>query len=267
MKKTIEYISVRNLVLDPQHVRLPTHLRGASEKAIIEYMLLDASTVELIQAIAENGFFAGEQLLVVEIDGGNYKVIEGNRRATAVKLLKNPELTSVQKNKVNQVVADADHKPDPIPCLVFDKEDEIHKYLGYRHITGIQPWNLRQKARYLNYFKDVYSDLTTEFEQTSFEALRNFLPLNANVKQLGKNSDYTGDAQSKIRALAKDLNVSINENEIIQIQGTQERGLDVIGWLPFKDQIPNMITILVQCACGTEWYKKQNKTKRFENAY
>jgi hypothetical protein len=116
-------------------------------------MLLEASTIELMQAIGENGFFAGELLLVVPIDDKNYRVIEGNRRTTAVKLLRNPSLATVQTKKVQQVYQNADHRPDDIPCLIFKKEDEIHKYLGYRHITGVEPWNLRQKARYVNSLK------------------------------------------------------------------------------------------------------------------
>lgn len=179
MNNSIEYIKVENLQIDDQNPRLPTYLKSKPEEQIIEYMLLDASTIELMQAIAENGFFIGEQLLVVKIDKNKYKVIEGNRRTTAVKLLLNPGLATVQKNKVNSVVSEAKYKPIEIPCLVFDTEKEIHNYLGYRHITGIQPWNLRQKARYLNSLKeDLYSDIT--FEEACKELAR----------MIGSRKDY-----------------------------------------------------------------------------
>ena len=86
-----EYIKIPldKLKLDPNNPRLPKSLRvkGASEEEIIEYMLLDASLIELMMAIGENNFFPGEQLLVVKDMGDSYKVVEGNRRLSAVKLL------------------------------------------------------------------------------------------------------------------------------------------------------------------------------------
>lgn len=122
----------------------------------------------------------------------------------------------------------------------------------------------------LNYFNQFEPELTTEFEEISFKVLCNYLPQTPKsiTKQFGKNSDYTGSAEKKIKALAKDLNIPINEDEIFGVvDGNQERGLDIIGWVPFHDQIPNMFVIMVQCACGKEWHKKLNETERYENYY
>jgi len=156
MGQSIEHMKIDDLLLDDNNPRMPSHLKGASEDEIIAYMLLEAATIELMQAIGENDYFVGEQLLVVANKEGKYKVIEGNRRLTAVKLLNNPGLANVQTSRVKKVTDGANHIPKEIPCLVFDTEEEIHKYLGYRHITGIQPWNLRQKARYLFSLKEKH---------------------------------------------------------------------------------------------------------------
>lgn len=158
-----EYIKIplNKLKLDSNNPRLPKSLRdkGASEEEIIEYMLLDASLIELMMAIGENNFFPGEQLLVVK-EGENYKVVEGNRRLSAVKLLSNPALTKVQTAKVQKAYDEAKFRPDEIPCLVFGADSEIHNYLGYRHITGIKEWKLLEKARYLTSLRnDNFSDV------------------------------------------------------------------------------------------------------------
>src|SRR5690606_11897920 len=131
--------------------RLPKSKHGKSEKAVIEFMLLEAATLELMLAIAENDFFAGELLLVVEdkADPGKYIVVEGNRRLTAVKLLNNPDLTSVKKIATKEIAGGAKFKPLELPCLVFEDKNKILKYLGFRHITGIKSWRLLEKARYL----------------------------------------------------------------------------------------------------------------------
>lgn len=177
-KPQSENISLNNLFLDDENPRLPKSLQGSSEKEILEYMLLDASLIELMLAIGKNDFFPGEQLLVVKIKEkepkskqekkGNdkksvevsYKVIEGNRRLSAVKLLNNPSLVSVQKTKIQQAVDEAEYKPTEIPCLIFNTAEEIHNYLGYRHITGIKEWKLLEKARYLfELWKSQYAKL------------------------------------------------------------------------------------------------------------
>jgi hypothetical protein len=158
-------ISVKNLMLDKQNPRLPTYMRGKDEKDIIDYMVLEESTLELMQAIGEKGFFPGEQLLVVKQEN-MYLVVEGNRRLTAVKLLNNPEITSAQSTIVKKISQEGKFENQEIttlPCMVFEKEEDIHDYLGYRHVTGIKPWNLRQRAEYISYLKDKnFANLTIE---------------------------------------------------------------------------------------------------------
>ena len=119
----------------------------------------------------------------------------------------------------------------------------------------------------LPYFRDFTAVLTSDFEHVSFEALRNFLPDFAIVRQLGKNSDYKGTAQQKILAIAEELNVKVNEHELEKVEGNQERGLDVIGWIPFLDRYANILCILGQCACGKDWNTKLSESRRFEFSY
>lgn len=143
-------ISIDLLELDSSNPRLPKSMHGKSETEIIKYMLLDASLIELMLAIGENDFFPGEQLLVVKDNDNKYRVIEGNRRLSAVKLLNNPELANVQLSKIRKVLEDTRYRPTQVPCLIFPTEESIHNYLGYRHITGIKEWRLLEKARYLS---------------------------------------------------------------------------------------------------------------------
>jgi hypothetical protein len=155
-------INIVRLKLDEQNPRIPKSIRESkpTEQQLIEYMLLDASLIELMLAIGQNGYFPGEQLLVVlDTTDNKYRVIEGNRRLSAVKLLNNPELATVQKSKVQQVIKETTERPTEIPCLIFDNEQEIHKYLGFKHITGIKEWRSLEKARYLYGLKEsLFSD-------------------------------------------------------------------------------------------------------------
>ncbi|TCD01223.1 hypothetical protein [Pedobacter psychroterrae] len=119
----------------------------------------------------------------------------------------------------------------------------------------------------LNIFSLFQPELTTEFEIVCFEVLKNFLPDHAIVKSFGKKSDYQGSAVQKIQALADDLKIKIDEDGFNEIskKGNQEKGLDLIGWIPFDDIVPNFLAILAQCACGKDWNKKLHETSRYNN--
>jgi len=155
-KYEFKNIDIAQLKIDEHNPRIPKSVRESNptEQQLIEYMLLDASLIELMLAIGQNGYFPGEQLLVVLDADSKYRVIEGNRRLSAVKLLNNPELATVQKSKVSQVIKETTERPAEIPCLIFDNALEIHKYLGFKHITGIKEWRSLEKARYLYGLKE-----------------------------------------------------------------------------------------------------------------
>lgn len=117
----------------------------------------------------------------------------------------------------------------------------------------------------LNLFKPFQSDLTSEFELVSKEALKNYLPNFAQVKNFGKNTEFQGYAHEKIRLLASEMNINVDEEYLSTIasMGTQDLGLDVVGWMPLLDKIGNYISIFGQCACGKDWNKKLNETRRY----
>lgn len=182
-KDKFRKIRYSKIKLDPENPRLPGSFRKGTktEKDLINWMLLEAATVELMYAIGQNGYFIGEQLLVVEDKDNpeNYVVIEGNRRLTAVKLLNEPELATVKKAAIGEVLENTDERPQEIPCLVFDDKNEILKYLGFRHITGIKSWKLLQKASYL------YEVYHSEFDNKNFiQKCRNI------AKNIGSSSNY-----------------------------------------------------------------------------
>lgn len=121
----------------------------------------------------------------------------------------------------------------------------------------------------LSLFSMFQPELTSDFEMVSFQALKNFLPAHAVVKSFGKNSEYTGIAKDKITQLAGEMNLEIDYSSLNQIsdEGVQERGLDLVGWIPFDDNNPNTLSFFCQCACGKEWYKKLTESRRYENYY
>lgn len=134
--------------------------------------------------------------------------------------------------------------------------------------------NTRQKvyiflllASNLSIFGLFNHELTTEFETISYEALKNFLPPKSIIKEMGVNTQYSGNTIDKINQLANEINIKVDEEAIKQIskKANKEKGLDLIGWIPFDDGLPNLLLILCQCACGKEWYNKLSETGSYEN--
>ena len=144
---------IEELEFDPENPRLPKRLQSRSEREVIEWMLLDASLLDLVASIGLNGFFPGEPLLVIENKlNGKYTVIEGNRRLASCKILNNPDLASVKYKTIQSLVQDSNKEtiPTSVPAFLFEKREDILEYLGYRHVTGVKSWGALPKAKYLN---------------------------------------------------------------------------------------------------------------------
>ena len=154
------------------------------------------------------------------------------------------------------------YSSDEYPFIIKKNQIKLKEHLSSKHKLYI----LLLLCSNLNCFKDIASELAVDFETLSFYSLKSFLPPKAIIKVFGKKSLYKGNAKTKISKLAEELNMRINLDKLNSIPNTntQERGLDIIAWLPFIDRIPNMIIILAQCACGKEWNYKQYDTQRFK---
>lgn len=174
MEQRIDNIPIGNLKLDLYNPRLPKSKQGVDENTVIDFLLLEAATLELMEAIGENDFFAGEMLLVVPDvkDNGKYVVVEGNRRLTAVRLLGDPALAKVKKNATKEIAEKAKYKPTVIPCLIFQDRSDIQKYLGFVHITGKKSWRMLEKARYLSELRKSEQFMSLPFQSACREIAR-----------------------------------------------------------------------------------------------
>jgi hypothetical protein len=144
----LQELQVANLDFDPHNPRFPREIAGGPESELISRFVRDERLLEVLTSIADQGYFAGEPLLVVA-DGERYHVVEGNRRLAALKLLNGLAAAPPGRFSIEDVISDARHRPPSVPCLVFPSADRIMRYLGFRHITGIKSWSSLQKARLL----------------------------------------------------------------------------------------------------------------------
>lgn len=179
MTHEIVSVPLTNLIFDPENPRLPKELRGSQDEAIIiKHMLRDESLIELMKSIGQTGYSPSEPLLVTPA-GDNYIVVEGNRRLAALKLLSSPELATIRRKSVEEVISQKAYSPTTIPCIEHNSRESILDYLGYRHITGVKSWGALEKARYLQQLYDRHID--SEGKENIFYVL---------ARMIGSRRDY-----------------------------------------------------------------------------
>lgn len=181
--QTVRQISTSDLQFDPENPRFYRLNDAHDVESVVEEMLDKEGAQNLMLSIGQKGYFAGEPLLVVSADGNApYTVVEGNRRLAAVKLL-NGEIPPPlrRRTSISQIRSEAAVQEFPValPCLVYTERRDVLRYLGYRHITGIQEWDALSKARYLAELKETF--YSTEPRPAQLKALAN---------EIGSRSDY-----------------------------------------------------------------------------
>lgn len=154
-----ELLPVANLHFDRNNPRFPPNVAQGPIEDLMQRFVRDERLLEIIESIGNHGFFPGEPLLVVPDGDDDYRVVEGNRRLAALKLLGRELDPPSGRTSIEEAVEAAEYRPKTVPCLVFDEENEILRYLGFRHITGIKAWSALQKARYADRMYDKYKAL------------------------------------------------------------------------------------------------------------
>jgi hypothetical protein len=146
----VKYVSVSQLLLDEDNPRLPSSV-VRDQQSMLDYIADTTAIEELMDAIAENGFFPGEPLIVVKhkTKKDSYTVVEGNRRLTALMLLQDPANCSNSGVRMREIAKRAKHKTASVPIVECPNRKGVLPYLGFRHITGIKQWEPLAKARYI----------------------------------------------------------------------------------------------------------------------
>lgn len=132
---------------------MPEDLQGADQPQLLRYLSNEAVLDELIRSLNDNGFFEHEPLIAYYDDElEDYVVLEGNRRLASLKIiLGTPE---ARDQGLEPLLDGAPTKERlrglrKVPVYVVESRDDVHRYLGFRHIGGIKTWSAEAKARYL----------------------------------------------------------------------------------------------------------------------
>jgi len=115
--------------------------------------------------------------------------------------------------------------------------------------------------------KNIMSKFTNSFEVVSLQALKEYLPGNAQVHLFGtnplnKDGDFSQSLKyERIKKLSEALLAPLQIKQDDFPKGDMgDEGLDIVAWLSIGDEAPGFITIFGQCACGNKWVEKQSSS-------
>ena len=219
------------------------NLQNASDYEIVTALVSEADIEELVVSIISNHYINIEPLIVTKKNvsrEGNFRVLEGNRRLAAIRLIQDPEFAkkcrlSVPKEISESVLKSLDN------VLVYEVDDEVEArgFIGFKHINGAHRWGSFAKAKYLtNWYKsqDISIDVIAQQLGDHNSTVRNLIGgmlvlLQAEDRELFKIEDrtkvgpfgfshlYTALGRIEYReflGLDRDWNIAPSENPISQ---------------------------------------------------
>lgn len=155
-RRNIEYKAVATLKFDPDNPRLPDDgsVDVTSDESILDFIERTYAVDELGRSLVDNGYFHAEPLLVVSEPGGRFRVVEGNRRLAALKLLierKSRESLPASRRVTWEELAKQANasRLAQVPIIKYPRRSDLLDYLGFRHISGVKEWRPSAKARFL----------------------------------------------------------------------------------------------------------------------
>jgi hypothetical protein len=154
-------IPTDRLLFDIQNPRLVGELSSGStgDIPVIQHLCETADIAELVISIIKNTFVDFEPIVVIKATDQNYRVLEGNRRLAAIKLLLDPilsqQLESSLKYHIDRPLPlDVEASIKTIQAIEVTCEEDAQAYIGFKHINGPHKWTSFAKAKFVtNWFK------------------------------------------------------------------------------------------------------------------
>lgn len=174
-------IQIDLIQVDKNNPRLVPYLENPDEATqfdLISILYENFDTEVIAMSLVENGYFDEEPIIVIPnkipasfsfstyknpddlasalkvlIDNKeiSFTVVEGNRRASAIKLITDLNLRKklgvdkfYPKTKDDSLILDITN----IPCIIYEKREHVSSYLGVRHIAGLLKWEAFAQAAY-----------------------------------------------------------------------------------------------------------------------
>ena len=152
-------LPITDILLDEENPRLATPNQGQRETIRAMASFQGSRLQALATDIVRHGLDPSDLFIVMEVENNRYVVLDGNRRATALKALENPEIVKgavadgvLRALKRLRSEYDSDTN-DAVLCIVVnDRSEADHwielKHTGYQDGVGPLRWGPDEGARF-----------------------------------------------------------------------------------------------------------------------
>jgi hypothetical protein len=168
LQQQIEFVPLDQLKFDRENPRLTKAEQETADTQtdLLELIERQYDPLTIAESIAEHGYFPSEPMIVLEEADVGLTVLEGNRRLAALKGLASEELSKAFKEpeKWTRLREEATI-PVEVPVIKAESRLGVAPLIGYRHISGIEPWKPLQKARFIASLVDHDEELS--FDQVN----------------------------------------------------------------------------------------------------
>ncbi|TAK67885.1 MAG: hypothetical protein EPO19_09975 [Betaproteobacteria bacterium] len=217
----LDRVSPDLLEFDPGNPRFGGAGTQKTQPEISEMLLKEPHLAsQLVDSLVENGFIDYEPLVVRKKSptSDKYVVIEGNRRLSAVRYLRQHlQEYPLRKSDI-----------DTVPILVFEsrqtteEKKHVRAYLGVRHLLGIREWPPLSKAQFLEREAAAVGSLDTvlkEVRLTKSQARRFLIPYRLLMKagkEIPPGEEFWVLAEALSRTGVKEY-IDLETNDALEI--------------------------------------------------
>ena len=157
-EKIYKNIKIDDLNLDLKNPRLGVVLENITSYDKLMKLLIEGDSIlPLTQSIAENGYDS-DRLPIVYVDKGKYVVLEGNRRVLALKILKDPAIAPLNKEKFlgfSDTFKKNGHNEDNIDVYVYKDKNTANKLIAKIHTAkDIKGWDIYSQGKF--YYEQLF---------------------------------------------------------------------------------------------------------------
>jgi ParB-like chromosome segregation protein Spo0J len=141
-------ISTDLLDFDPNNPRLVEDgITNPTAEQIISSLADTADLSEVVESIAANGYVDIEPMIAQKV-GDRWRVLEGNRRLAAIRILQNPALAKGTGIAVPSISQANKQTLKKVTIYSVTGPEQAREYIGFKHINGPHKWDAIAKARF-----------------------------------------------------------------------------------------------------------------------
>jgi hypothetical protein len=146
--KHIGKVPTDQLDFDSNNPRLiEDGIKNPTDADIIVSLSDSADLAEVVESIALNGYIDIEPIIGQKV-GSRWRVLEGNRRLAAIRILQEPSLAKGTGITPPKISAEILKTLKEVTVYAVSSPDQAREYIGFKHINGPHKWEALAKARF-----------------------------------------------------------------------------------------------------------------------